>query len=457
VHFITILRPFVKWRIRSLINPIIHIKNAQTDIVKAYQIYHVVRYILSFIISVVLVRSNLTSSDLGNYELIIFIVSTLTSFWSIGFKNALLSYYENCDDNTKDGLLQVVFLILLSVSAIFGLIITFFPAILTLVFNAGISSSHTPYIASLLLISAPLMLIENILLLRKEARTLLNFTIFNLVLSTAVVTFFAVFYSSLDGFLWCLLVVSGIKFLYLLYLVWHGRCIKWPAALVSTFMIFSIPAILSVLTGSAMDYVDGWFVSKYFDVQTFAIFRYGSRELPLSSVLFASLSAALTPMLMANGFFTQVLKQKATYLMHFMFPASILLMITSPFIFENIYSPLFRQSAFIFNIYLLILTSRVLIPQAVNYAKQQFNIVFLSGIIELIANIILSYWWMHLWGVYGLAFATVVANFIQKFILILYNKSFNNIPFSYYIDVKYYLSYCLLAVLALFYSLNYML
>ena len=125
----------------------------------------------------------------------------------------------------------------------------------------------------------------------------------------------------------------------------------------------------------------------------------------------------------------------------------MLIMIMSPLIFSWIYTPAYKESAFIFNIYLLILTSRVLMPQTYNFALHQHKIIIFSGILEILVNIILSYWWMQMWGVYGLAMATVIAYFIQKGILIFYNSKYNNIPVTRYLSVKMYLFYCFASVI----------
>ncbi|MBK7633717.1 MAG: polysaccharide biosynthesis C-terminal domain-containing protein [Saprospiraceae bacterium] len=90
-----------------------------------------------------------------------------------------------------------------------------------------------------------------------------------------------------------------------------------------------------------------------------------------------------------------------------------------------------------------------------NFAKHQHKVIIWSGILELICNILLSYWWMHIWGMYGLALATVVAYFIQKAILIVYNRTYNGIPFSSYIEMKYYLIYSMLSILPYIYLLDF--
>ena len=102
-----------------------------------------------------------------------------------------------------------------------------------------------------------------------------------------------------------------------------------------------------------MDMIDGLFVMHYFDEAFFPIFRYGAREMPFSSLLFSSLSAAMIPLLIKDGMSSSEVKVRVTRLMHFVFPVAILLMLLSPFIFPMVYNTEFKQSAFIFNIYLV--------------------------------------------------------------------------------------------------------
>jgi hypothetical protein len=52
-----------------------------------------------------------------------------------------------------------------------------------------------------------------------------------------------------------------------------------------------------------MDVVDGWFVSRYYEAEDFAIFRYGARELPFSSVLYNSISVAMIPFIVSGESF----------------------------------------------------------------------------------------------------------------------------------------------------------
>ena len=51
--------------------------------------------------------------------------------------------------------------------------------------------------------------------------------------------------------------------------------------------------------------------------------------------------------------------------MHLLYPLSIVLLWVSEFLFVQVFDPAFRESAAIFNVYLLILTNRLIFPHTV--------------------------------------------------------------------------------------------
>jgi O-antigen/teichoic acid export membrane protein len=159
---------------------------------------------------------------------------------------------------------------------------------------------------------------------------------------------------------------------------------------------------------------------------------------------------------MQEGTTTLAVRGRANKLMHYLFPLTIALMLVSPYVFTLLYGDGYQTSAFIFNIYLLIICSRVLLPQSFALAFRHHWIVIWSSIIEIVFNIVLSFWWMKLFGVYGLAFATVASYFVQKLILIAYNYKKDGIKLNQYIDVKYYLIYMTLLLLTFVFTTKFM-
>jgi O-antigen/teichoic acid export membrane protein len=399
-------------------------------------------------VSIIMVKSALPADQLGYYEVIIFVVTSVSFFWSIGMKNALLSYYPNMPEVEKPVLLATVFWILTGFSLLVSVLFFIFDGYLVQLFTSFDFVPAMEYGAMYLFVSVPLVLIENVLYLRGDARSLMKYSHW----SHAVMLFFvglaAIWSSELTSFFIAMILWSFIRWVYFLVFVFQSQWLLWNRKMAISFTLFSLPIILNVFLGSVMDMIDGLFVMHYFDEAFFPIFRYGAREMPFSSLLFSSLSAAMIPLLIKDGMSSSEVKVRVTRLMHFVFPVAILLMLLSPFIFPIVYNTEFKQSAFIFNIYLLILTSRVLLPQAYNFALHQHKVIVWTSILEIIFNVLLSLWWVQYWGVYGLAMATVVAYFIQKILLVLYNSRINHIPLQQYLPIKWYIIYVSVMVVA---------
>ena len=400
----------------------------------------------SLIASIIMVRSGLATEEIGKYELWLFIVSAVTVFWSSGLCNALLSWMPSRPHSEHDQLVGSIFWVLTGLSLFVAGVIVVFSRTFISFFTTVDLSSYVLMFAGWIVFSVPVVLTEIILYLRKSTFKLINYAHWSNLSLVAVFLAVAFFSPTLGHFVTALLVHTALRFLYLLTLIPGWGYVGMDKGVIRNLLIFSAPLVLNMLLGSAMDLIDGWFVSRFFEPSSFPVFRYGARELPFSSLLYSSLAAAMIPVIINTGVSQSGLKARATRLMHILFPASILLMVLSPFVFENLYNKTFRESAFIFNVYLLILTSRVLLPQVINFAYHQHKVVLWSAVAEVAANILLSYWWMHVFGIYGLVIATVVAYFVQKAILIFYNKKYNSIPFGAYVDVRYYLFYCAIAV-----------
>ena len=238
---------------------------------------------------------------------------------------------------------------------------------------------------------------------------------------------------------------AAIRFIYTLYIIskYGNWNIDLPAAV--KFVSYSIPLIIYVLLGGGMEYIDGYLVDTYFSRDDFTVFRYGARELPINTISITAMVATMIPLAVSNLNLTLIdLKSRINKLMHWLFPISIILILTSPLIFQAVYNESYLESAFIFNIYLLILCSRLIVPQVILYAKQQNQILMWVGLLELLINITLSLHLMDDYGLLGIAFATVVAYLFQKAILIVYCKQKFKINLSEYIDTKTHLVYSVL-------------
>ena len=204
-----------------------------------------------------------------------------------------------------------------------------------------------------------------------------------------------------------------------------------------------LPLSLHMLLGGGMEYIDGFIVTSHFrEENAFAIFRYGARELPIVTILSSALIATLIPLSIENqAFAIQKIKREVNKLSHWLYPLTFILIFISPYLFPLVYNADFAESARIFNIYLLLISSRLLLPQVIIYSKQHNFILVGSAAIEILINLGLSLLLVKEYGLEGIAFATVIAYLVNKLILITYNYFQFGIEPSSYLDIKNYLFY----------------
>jgi O-antigen/teichoic acid export membrane protein len=292
---------------------------------------------------------------------------------------------------------------------------------------------------------------ETIMLLKNDTRMLIRFTCFTTGLSLVLFAIFYVSFPFLKFLMAGLLVIAIIKCIVLIRMLYPLPKIHFSE--VRFFLKFSLPFIFISILGFGMEMTDGILVVHFFDESVFPVYKYGAREIPFSSLLMNSLSVALIPMLSGSSGSVPELKRQVQKYMHMLFPLSILFIWISHPAFLFFYNASFSESAFIFNLYLLIIGSRILLPHSILMARGHQNWVLVSGMAELVANIVLSVWWVNIWGLYGLAAATVAAYYVQKAVMLYALHKVCHVSLKEIIPVNWWLLYQLIIGLSL--VLNY--
>src|SRR5690606_32838328 len=109
--------------------------------------------------------------------------------------------------------------------------------------------------------------------------------------------------------------------------------------------------------------------------------------------------------------------------------------ITHP-VFPIIFNPKFAESATIFNIYLLIIISRLLLPQTLLNGLQITKPIIIAALMELILNVSLSLILVKYFGINGIAFGTFIAYLFEKIYLTVQVKRKLQVSLYEYIPVK---------------------
>jgi O-antigen/teichoic acid export membrane protein len=222
-------------------------------------------------------------------------------------------------------------------------------------------------LAVYLVVNSPSMLTEYIYLIRNQPRRILLYAIITFSLQVVAVGLppflgFSVVHSIMG-----LLVVSGIRLVWLYSLLSQYKRLRFDLSLMKKIGTLSWPLVLATLLSSSAQYIDGFIVTAWFSPADFAVFSYGARELPLAILLANSLSMAMVPRFAGAKLDSPLaeLRSEVYRLGIFLFPVTIIALLISHRAFPFVFSAEFEQSATIFNVYLMLLISRLLFPQTI--------------------------------------------------------------------------------------------
>ncbi len=433
-------------------------KAKNIDNVSGLQIFQLLRFVVFFIVSIVFTKSHLTTEEIGSWEMFMFIASFLSFFWVTGLIQSLLPLYNRNrtfrrlgENNTeKSPEIFNAFLLLLFFSILFFVT----GHILKNNFSVYGVSGNVPYLNLLLLyllLSSPVCLIEYIYLLRGRSYRIIQYGFY-----TFIAQLFMILVPVLagKGILWSvygLLIITGLRWIWLIILL--VRYARWeisPEFMREHFKL-GLPLIITSLISGSAQYIDGIIVSAHFDdPRMFAIFRYGAKEFPLVLVMANALSNAMLPNFSTRSKMKEslaILKRRSKRLMHYLFPASVVILIFSRWLYPRMFTPEFIRSADIFMIYILLVIPRMVFPQTIIIGRKRTRVTLIAAIMELSLNIPLSLWLVKDYGAVGVALATFVVYSLEKVGLSAYVWVKMKIKPGEYIPVVTYLVYAVLIII----------
>ncbi len=399
----------------------------------------------------VFTKIGLSKEEIGLFEVSLFIASFASFFWVNGIIQAFLPLFKSSKTyGEKESLVGE------KSPEVFNIyvVLVFFSILVFLIglavkgnFSVFGYKGNVPLLNLTLwyiLLSSPANLVEYIYMAQdKNGNTISYGWITSLLQLIATITPVSLGYDvtySLRG----LVIVSVIKNIWLVTLLYNYAEIKYSFPFIKEVLISSVPIVFSVLVGSSTQYIDGLIVTTNYGADGFAIFRYGQKELPFVVMLAAGLSSAMLVEFNKKDKIKETLgqiKKKSLRIMHYMYPLSILLLLFAKPLYKGMFSPEFTRSADVFVIYLLAIVNRLLFPHTIIIGLKRGKILLWTSIFELLGNIFLSLYLVEDYGVVGVALATIIVYFISKMILIAYNYFKLGIKPLDYIPMKWYAFY----------------
>lgn len=406
--------------------------------INALQIFQVLQFGTAILIGILLVKAGLPTSLVSVYEALMFLASLACFFWVVGGQNALLQLYPKLEEKTKRSAIFNVFLLFCLAAFLTGSLFFSFQVPISQRLTSFEQLPLLDYLSVFLVLNSPSFLLHIFYLLIGRYKQLIVFgaVSFSLQLLLVVLPIFMNF--SLRESMYGLLIWALVKFIWTAVVVVRHSELRIDFVFLKKYIPIIIPLLLYAAIGKGSEYVSGLAVSHLMtDENAFAIFRYGARELPLAVLMVGALGMSLTTELVENqALGLERIKSKTQQLSKWLYPISMISMLAAPIVFPLVFNEEFKASANIFNVFNLLLASRILLPQAVAMAAGKNFILTISALLELAVLALLSFWWGLHWGLPGIAWAAVVAFGVDRLVMLWYNWQVLGISPSSYVNWK---------------------
>ncbi|MCF8461963.1 MAG: polysaccharide biosynthesis C-terminal domain-containing protein [Flavobacteriales bacterium] len=405
------------------------------------------RFATFFLTGILFTKLGLSTYEIGIYEALLFLGSVLSFFWLSGLTQSLLANYEPKEKSKE---FFNAFLVLSGISVLvfiaFRLLITPYSFMAN---NPEVLYFYGTFSFYLLFIG-PSFLAEYILLLKEKSKGLAVYGIVAFGIQLAAVAAPIALGYGLDEAMYGLVLSSVVRFVITIGLLIKYAEFKLDGNFIQQFLITAGPLMAATLLSGSAEYLDGFIVSKYFDEGTFAVYRYGAKEFPLVLLLANAFSNGMVPKVAQLGVSEAVktIKAESLKLMHLFFPISIGFMLVSEWIYPRLFNADFADSAAVFNVYLLLVVSRLVFPQTLLIGLKKAKTIMLVAGLELAVNFGLSILFVHQFGLVGIAFATVIASVLDKLVLMFWLKSSEGVSPTSYWPWKWHLGYSVVIGLA---------
>lgn len=416
--------------------------------ISALQFVQLLRFSVLFLISIVFTRYY-SKSQIGEYETLLFVASAVSFFWLRGILQTFLSVLNSKKGEEKSNIYFNVFVLLLFFSL---LTIIFLFVFKRSIETHLIQSQPIPYFKWLVVyifFSTPSFLIEYIYLAKDKPKPILVYGLISYGFQFIILTVSTLLGYSIEIALIGLVIVSFGRFIFLVNILYKYAEFTFSFPFIKKHLKLAYPLIGSSLLSGSGQYVDGFIITKLFDAADFAVFRYGAREFPLVVIMANALSHAMIPEFTKLSYSSALekLKSSSLKLMHLLFPITLVLLISSNLLFPFVFTQNFSFSAKIFNVYSLLIVLRLIFPETILIGKKYTSVFLSVSLMEITANIFLSIVFAHWWGLLGIAYGTVVANVLERIVLLIVVKKKYKTKLTEYIPLYWFVIYSLVFIL----------
>lgn len=404
----------------------------------ALQIFSLLRFAAYFLVSVLLVKFRISTSEIGSYEYALFLTSIVTGWWIDGLIQSYMAEHTSGENPRNTGLLRKYSHWFLALAA--GTSFFFYLAGIPLQrwdILTGIPSGFFWFLAFHLMLQAAVLLVYHFY---RSGRSLPIYILggYIFVVYTGSFLFWISQNSPISGFYFYLFLAAFPLLLSWFYFWWREPV--GPSSQTGTLGRGRGISQLVIIQGIGFLSVwsDGFWAQYFYGAEeTFAVFRYGAREFPLFVVLTAAFSTAMISWKSEPEGLRRIKKGSRRFIVNFSWGV-ILMLCISQWLFEAVYDQRFVPASVIFDMYLLLILVRVIFIRSLLMAEKMFGTLTGIAVAELLINIFLSYILYWPLGLPGLVLGTLLAHAGELVLYLYFMKNKLKIPLSDILPLRLY-------------------
>lgn len=416
------------------------------DLTKSMQVYQLLRTGTAVITGILLAKTGLQTEELGTWEALLFI-GTLVVFTGVnGLLQAISPSYLQQSELERPVFMQEVMLLFFALGAAIFTLFLLLENYLVPFFTGHSSLPGFGWYALFLFFQLPSLPTEIHFLVKERPLSIFWWGLLGFGTQVIAVVVPAWLGWGLERMLQVLCFQAAIKLIFTFWIVGPIRSFRVHQQRIFRYLQLAWPLVAASFVGNLIVFFDTWLVAHWFsDLSTFAIYRYGSRELPFALALASALGTSMVPRLVGNlkeGL--EELRARSTTMFHMVFPFTVILLFTVHHWFPVVFNQALAPAASLFAIYLLLSLSRVLLPNSILVALSDVRIIWMVSLAELTVKVVTGLLFLYWWGLEGLAWSAILSFWFEKIALSLWLWKRHSLPPSKWINWKTYLLYTLL-------------
>jgi O-antigen/teichoic acid export membrane protein len=408
--------------------------------------------ILGIVLSMVLTRV-LTKGELAAYKQTFLAYETFAPFLSLGITSGL-NYILVKYSEKKRGMTNASVVILTAMGAVYALFILLGGnRLLSVRFSNDMVANLLMWMIPYAIIVTPSTIGTAVMVNQGRIRLCSIFSVFSKLAHYLIVIIAVLIFKSASSAVIGNVAANILVALLTLFVIYRFVLPKDISRFDGKDMVnilkFSLPLGIAAMVGTLDVQLDKFIVSSLLSPEAFAVYSVGAQELPLIGTITGSLSAVvavdIATSLKENRYDDALFlfKKIAKTTSLFLFPIAIFCFVFAKDIVATLYTESYLSAVDVFRIYLLRVPASTVIYAPLLIGLGKGNKVLQRSILSLIANAVLSFFFVKYLGAYGAALGTIIVCYT---ILIPFNlhaigrgmdkKWKELLPFGHYLKVS---------------------